>query len=88
MFKMVRIKPKEEIIENYAMSAVVGAIKYERKLRKKGWQDSMEKARRYGVKMLLSSGVPIERISADLAEIEDAAKAFRGLIESMSIQSQ
>jgi hypothetical protein len=77
--KMTKIKSIEELAENYAMSAVTAAIKYQRALRKKGWPKdySVNKAVKQGLGMIFSSGVSAQEVAKDLEEIEVVARVFR-----------
>lgn len=84
---MAKVKSLNEAVEDYVMSSVISAIRYERVMRKKGWQDSVEKAARQGIGMIAKSGMDPKKAVECLAEVEVVAREFRTILEKRLHQS-
>lgn len=71
---MIKVKPLEEIIENFATSAPAASIRYERHLKRKGATDPTGGALRYALGIVSSSGLSEEGSKVAIRKVRDRAK--------------
>ncbi len=84
---MVRVKAKstEEIVNRYAESALISAIRLRRYWISQGnsENEAITKAVKQAVGMMTASGVPLEKLLELFDELEKASKAFKSMIEEI-----
>jgi len=75
---MGKVKPMEELVDRYAESALISAIRLRRYWLSQGDSEevAITKAMKQACGMMASSGAPLERLLELFNELASASKAF------------
>lgn len=83
--RSIRVKPLEEVVNRYAESALISAVRLRRYWMSQGDSEkrAIAKAVKQAVGMISSSGVPPERLYELFDELEKACRAFKSMLKEV-----
>ena len=83
--RRIKVKPLEEVVNRYAESALISAVRLRRYWISQGDSEerAVAKAVKQAVGMMASSGVPPEKLYELFDELEKACKAFKEMLKKV-----
>jgi len=83
--RRIKVKPLEEVVNRYAESALISAVRLRRYWMSQGDSEerAIAKAVKQAVGMMASSGTPPEKLYELFDELEKACKAFKGMLKEI-----
>ncbi len=77
---MAQIKSIEKITENYVLSTIKASINIEKHMQRSGWSNPKERALKYAISTIVSSGVKKDRAIELIDSIIKRANEIKSLL--------